>query len=260
MVGEAEVQQLVERHHLVKGVDRLPKGHLRIETGFLYPDGSSIEVFLVESAGSLFGQSLKLSDLGQTIAWLLDVQVKPWISKKRQAFLEDAIRLYRVNQEGGALEYPLESLEELPQGVVRLAQACLRVADLTFTRRSALQTVFSEEVEEILTDAELRYQPGVELPGRYGHLVRVDFLVQGRGTQSSVLTLASGNSSQAHVQANEVFRRWFDLDSPERPEQRVTLFDDRQNVYRDDDLQRLQQLSNLLAISDPQAIVDLLAA
>ncbi|HZF10107.1 MAG TPA: DUF1828 domain-containing protein [Thermoanaerobaculia bacterium] len=258
MVGEAEVQRLMERHRLITGIDRLPKGHLRIETGFLYPDGSSIEVFLVESKGLFDG--LKLSDLGQTIAWLLDVQVKPWISKKRQAFLEDAIRLYGVRQEGGALEYPLASLEELPQGVVRLSQACLRVADLTFTRRSALQTVFSEEVEEILTDAELGYQSSVELPGRYGKPVRVDFVVEGRAARSAVLTLASGNASQAHVQANEIFRRWFDLDVPERAEQRVTLFDDRQNVYRDDDLQRLHQLSNLLAISDPQAIVDLLAA
>jgi Domain of unknown function DUF1828 len=126
MVDEIEVQRLAERHQLLTGIDRVPTGYLRMETAFLYPDGSSIEVFLIEPAGS--SERLKLSDLGQTTAWLLDVQVKPRISKKRRTRLENTIRLYGVRQEGGALEYPLDSLEELPQGVVRLAQACLRVA------------------------------------------------------------------------------------------------------------------------------------
>ena len=62
------------------------------------------------------------------------------------------------------------------------------------------------------------------------------------------------------MQANEIFRRWFDLDIPERQEQRVTVFDDTVDVYREDDIQRLKNLSEVVALSDRQSLVDLLAA
>ena len=72
---------------------------MRIETAFLYPDGASVELFVAEEPGLFPIQ--RLTDLGQTMAWLLDVQVKPWLSRKRQGFLEDALRLYGVEQRGG---------------------------------------------------------------------------------------------------------------------------------------------------------------
>ncbi len=91
MIKLAEVQKLLSGHPLVRSVDQLPKGHVRIETPFMYPDGGSVDVFLVDESPLL--PPTKLSDLGQTIAWLADVQVKPWLSKKRRQFLEDALHL-----------------------------------------------------------------------------------------------------------------------------------------------------------------------
>jgi len=258
MIDTNEVQRQVTGHALVRGIDRVPKGHVRLETGFLYPDGSSVDVFLVEHSPLLRG--LKLSDLGQTMSWLLDVQVKPWLSKKRQRFVEDALRLYGVELVGGALERPLDSMAELLEGVVKLGQACVRVADLTYTRRSALQSGVSEELEEFLADTELSFEANRELEGRHGTKVRVDFLVQGASISSALLALSSGNASQAHVVANEIFRKWYDLEIPERSEHRVTVFDDRFDVYRDDDMRRLRDLSDVVALSDRQTMTDLLAA
>jgi hypothetical protein len=258
MIELEQVRPHIEGHSLVRAVDRIPRGHVRIETGFLYPDGSSIEFYLVQERPLL--PEVKLTDLGQTLAWLLTVQVRPWLSKKRQAFLEDTIRIYDVRQNGGALECALPNLQALPGAIIRLGQACMRVADLTFTRRTALQTAFSEEVEEVLADWDLPYEPNAELAGRYGRSVRVDYLVVGTRTRSAVMTLASGSASQAHNLANEIFRRWYDLAIPTRPEQRVTLFDDSKDVYRDDDLRRLGDLSQVVAISDRTTTHDLLAA
>ena len=257
MIDFANVQAQFTGHPLVRSVDRLPKGHVRLETGFLYPDGASVDVFLVEEAPLL--PSSKLSDLGQTMSWLLDVQVKPWLSKKRQRFVEDALRVYGVTQSGGALELPLEP-GKLVDGVVRLGQACVRVADLIYTRRTSLQAGVVEEVEEVLADSELDYQPGAELDGRFGARVRVDFLVRGHRTSSTLLTLSSYNSSAAHGAANEIFRKWYDLDIPARSEQRVTILDDRSDVYRSEDVQRLKNISDVVPLSDRQSLVDLLAA
>ena len=257
MTTADEVRRHLAGYSLVREIDRVPMGHLRLETGFLYPDGASVDVFLVE--GSNLFEGMVLSDLGQTTAWLLAVQVRPWLSRKRKAFLDDAIRILGVRQTGGALEVPLASLDELADGVARIGQACVRVADLTYTRRSSLQTVFAEEVEEVLADGDFQYQPDVELTGRFGKLVRVDFAVTGQRSRSAVLTWASGNPSAAHTQANEILRRWFDLDFPGSTEQRLTIFDDRVNVYRDDDIKRLESFSYVHPVSERRTIVDLLA-
>ena len=164
----------------------------------------------------------RLSDLGQTTSWLLDVQVKPWLSRKRQA--------------------------------------AVRVSDLLFTRRSAMVTSFAEQVEDLLNDVEVPYTPNVELEGRFGKVVRVDFLTSGARLQTAILTLSSGSTSQAHVSATEVFQRWYDLDVSSRHEQRLTVLDDRADVYREDDIQRLRDLSDVVALSDRQTLQDLLLA
>jgi hypothetical protein len=252
-----EVRHRLDGHGIVEGVEETPQGHIRIETAFLYPEGSSIALFVPSSDFLL--PELKLSDLGETMSWLLDVQVRPWLSKKRQGFLDDVITVFGVQRNGGALELSIEP-DELVQGVVRLGQACVRVADLVYTRRSSLQNPVIEEIEEILAEESIDYEPNVELEGRFGKGVRVDLLAQGYRTRSALLTWSSRNASQAHVQANEIFRRWYDLDVPARQEQRVTVVDDRHDVYRDDDLRRLRDVADLVYLSDRTTLLDLIAA
>jgi hypothetical protein len=255
----ADVRRALESKPLVREVDQIPRGHVRIETGLVYPDGTSVEVFLVEDPTTPLLRGRKLSDLGQTMAWLLTVNIKPWLSKKRRAFLDDVLRLYGAGLNGGALELNLQPSDPLPDAVLRLSQACVRASDLIFTRRASLQSTFAEEVEEALADADLSYEQNVELVGRYARPVRVDFLVTGRNTRSAVLTLASGDASQAHIAANEVFRRFYDV-ALIQPEQRLTIYDDSKPVYREDDLVRLAEVSQVFAASDKQTYLDVLAA
>jgi len=254
MIDLPQVKRGIAGQVLVREVSQLPRGHIRIETALKYPDGTSVEVFVrkVDLANELL-----LTDLGQTHAWLLNVQVKPWLSRKRQAFLTDALKTYGVSQEGGELTIKLNDVGQLGDGILKLAQACLRVADLCYTRRASLQTSFVEEVEEVVDDLDLSYEPDAELEGKFGKLVRVDLLVAAR-TPSLVLAWSSGNASQAHTIQNEIFRKWADLS--QRPEQRVTVFDDRFNVYRDDDFKRIQDISNLVAVSDRALLKTVLAA
>jgi len=259
MIDIARVNELVEGHSLVRSIDRLPKGHVRLETAFLYPDGASIDLFIRDRDPLLEPDTL--SDLGQTTSWLMDMQVKPWLSKKRTLFVEDALRIYDVRQEGGALETTLsKNLDNLVDAVVRLGQACVRVADLTYTRRTSQQAGVAEELEEVIAEADLQYEANVELSGRFGKPVPVDFLVTGQRTCSAVIAWSSPNSSTAHTLANETFRRWYDLDQPQRTEQKVTVLDDRFDTYRAEDMNRLKDVSDLVPLSDRRTLVDLLAA
>jgi hypothetical protein len=246
---------------MVRGVDLLPKGHLRIETRFLYPDGSSVDVFLVDDPRQPLLPPSRLSDLGQTMSFLLNHELKPWTSKKRKIQLEEAISLYGVELVGGALERPIADTQDaLKEGIVLLGQACVRMSDLLFTKRLQLQSPFADDVEELLADADLDYEQAVELPGQFAPIA-VDFLVRGRRTTSAVLTLSSRLSATAHPQANEVFRKVHDLHAAGRPEQRVTLVDDTvDRVYRDEDLRRIELYSRLVPFSDRDTARALLAA
>jgi hypothetical protein len=241
-------------------VDALPKGHLRIETLLKYPDGTSIEVFLkspaINSGGNAVGT---LSDLGQTTAWLMTAQVRPWISKKRQALLDEIVQSSGVSLAGGALELNTSNIGDLPLAVLRLAQCCSRVADLTFTKRTALQTLAKEEIEEFLVDLDASFEADVSIPCK-GRDVRVDFMVTTPSRSSAILTLSSMNTNSAHTMANELFTKWYDIEKTGRTEQRITVFDDRLNVYRDDDLERLQELSAVVPFSDRQSLKELVAA
>jgi hypothetical protein len=257
MIDTMQIKKFVEGHSLVRGVDQLPRGHIRLETAFLYPDGSSIDVFVKEQAAT---PSHTLSDLGQTTTWLLDMQVKPWLSKKRQQIVTDVLKVHGVQQNGGAFELEMKGYDALIEDVVRLGQACARIADLTFTRRTSMQSSVDEEVEELLADFSLDYTPKAELKGRYGAPVKVDFLVRGRRLESALQTLSSANSTTSHTVANEIFRRWYDLDESETSKQRVTVFDDRFDTYRADDLKRLRDVSDVVALSEKVMLHDLLAA
>ena len=255
MIFTPGLQAALEASVLVRGVDAV-RQRLRCETAFLYPDGSSVDIF-IETNEPLLNRYM-LTDLGQTMTWLLDVQVKPWQSKRRQQLLEDALRIYRVQHSNGALQLPSIGEGEVVSGIISLGQACVRTADLFYTRKLNLQSHFSEEIEEFLADLEVPYDTEQSLEGLGGRVVKVDFVVHSH-RDSLVLTLAPGHSSyQAHTAANELFSKWYDLS--ERPEQRVTVYDDRVDTYRPDDLNRLRDKSDLIGISETRALSELLAA
>ena len=255
-----QLSQAMTRYPLIRGVDRVPKGHVRIETAFLYPDGTSIEVFLVRETKASASSFSKLSDLGQTTAYLLNLSVRPWASAKRRTFLEDTLHTHRVQSNGGALEVVVHAPADLPDAIIRLAQACSRVSDLIFTRRVSLLSPFEDQLEEFLGDAELVYEPRVQLLLPENRAVEIDFLVHGRRTNSAVLTLAATTPSSAHAAANEVFTKWYDIAAAGRPENRVTIFDDSQDVYRAADFERIAKFSGVVPFSERRQVVEFLKA
>jgi Domain of unknown function DUF1828 len=249
---------------MVLSTDVVPKGHVRLETKFSYPDGTSVDLFVAEPVQpTLFANEPHLlTDFAQTTAWLADVQVQPWKSKKRQGFLDEVLAVLGVRQNGGALEAPFDDTRDsLESAVIRLGQACVRVADLYYTRRASFQySTLNEDVEELLVDADLRFQPNVQILGKFGKPVPVDFQIDGQRTHSLVLTLSSQSTASSHQVATEVFRRQFDLASGTRKERQVTIVDDRYDVFKDEDLQRLARVSSVVPFSARKDLVALLAA
>ena len=258
MIDRDAISALIRDHSLVLDVAAVERGHLRLETAFQYPDGSQIDLFLAEEGPMI--PARRLTDFGNTSSWLLDLQVKPWLSSKRRQLLDQSLKGLDVKLNGGALELELPDIDHLMNGVVRLGHACIRMADLHYTRRSSLSSAMGETLEDLFNDSELTYESEVEFIGRQGKPVKVDYKVSGVHKTSLVMALGTGNTSVAHTRANEIFRTWYDLDLPNRPEAKVTIFDDAQDIYREEDLSRIRDFSDLLPLSDRRGIRDLLAA
>lgn len=249
---DAEIAQASRGHSLIRSTDVVPGG-IRIETAFTYPDGSSIEAFIVHQDDAK--RTVKLSDLGQTTAWLLTMQVKPWESKNRQFLVREAIRPYNVQQSDACFECEVAQ-ENFMDGIIRLSQACLRVSDLMFTKRGALRVEFVDTVEEFISDTELEYEQDAPIMVTRGYVVKVNFLVKGRTLKSGVLTVGPSTA-----QANEVFKKCYDLKHYSTLDQRVAVFDDsRVQSYRQEDLDRIADCAIPFPFSDRTGLLDLLAA
>jgi hypothetical protein len=240
------IEDFITNTCLVQAHDTVRDGSFRLATPFRYPDGSHIDVFLKSNA-DLF-EGFELSDKGQTMAYLLDLHVKPWTSQKRKQTLADICDTLGVEQSGGAFRISLkkEQMKDLPDAIIRLGQVCIRVADLAYTQRLRSPTALTEDFEEYLVGIDRPYKTGVMVPGQFGKDVEFNFLVQGQRTSSLVQILSTPNRFAAHNLSVEAFARWSDI-APERPKfQCLSVFDTTNDVFREEDLKRLESVSEVV--------------
>jgi Domain of unknown function DUF1828 len=240
------LKEIVSGFSLISDCDVVRDGSVRMATPFQYPDGSLIDLF-VKPTSELFAE-VELSDKGQTTAYLLDLHVKPWTTKKRKQMVSDICQSLGVKQDGGQflIRLPSAKLAELPMEMVRLAQACIRITDIAFTQRLRSPVEFQEDFEEFVDSLDRPYETGVKLDGQFGKQVEFDFLVRGEKGNSLVQTLSTSNQYAAHGLANEVFRRWYDIANQRALFQCVTIYDTNNNVFRDDDLARIRNVSEVI--------------
>ncbi|HBI44659.1 MAG TPA: hypothetical protein DDY78_17680 [Planctomycetales bacterium] len=254
---------------LVKDCQRLKDGTIRMATNLRYPNGSFVDIFVhaqgdLGNAGPGLFKGHVLSDMGQTALYLLQLGMEVWATEKRKLAVEDVCKILGVESKRSQLQVKLISDEEgqVADAFLRLAQACIRIADLSYMQRFAAPGMFKEEVAEFLTEAHFRFEPDIVLAGKYDTDVPVDFRVKSRKT--SLLRLISGKTTSAtHVTANEVFRCWHDLSGFQKANRFITLVDarDRMGLVRGDDAARLAEMSEIVFFpTQERQLASLLAA
>ncbi|MEW6238138.1 MAG: DUF1828 domain-containing protein [Candidatus Omnitrophota bacterium] len=256
-----EIRSLVSRFSLVQECDAVKNGMLRIATPFQYANGSQIDLFLGEDKTMFEGWML--TDLGQTTAYLLDLHVKSWTTKKRKQWTSDICESLDIRQNAGALFVYIkeQDIDHLPSSIVRLAQACIRVSDLAMTQQFRSVHPFREDLEEFIANLDVPYETSKVFQGKYDNQVEVDFHVMGRKTSSLILTLSTANAVAAHGLCNEVFRRWYDLSTLREKHIFITAYDTDNNVFREEDISRVGELSSVLGFpAEYQQLEDILAA
>ena len=261
MLDMNKIAALLHHNPLIETVDSVPRGHVRIATAFRYPDGSTVDLFVADRRDLLSDVApLTLTDFGNTFLWLDQLDIRPLKSARRKRLTEDVLNTYDVVHTKGALSCEVAP-PDLLHGVIRLGQACIRVADLTFTQRIAAQGSFADEVESVIDDTGLAYEANAKLPGRGDGVVPVDFLIRTPRVETAVFVLPSETvyAGNAKARANEVFTRCYDL--RDWRGRRVAALDDRRKIYRDEDIERIKEVGAVVApISDPSALREMLLA
>lgn len=257
----SNVEEIIQRFSLIEDCQQIKNGMIRIQTPFQYMDGSKVDLF-IEEVPDLFS-TIVISDMGETVSTLMDMHLKLWSTKKRRELVSEICHSLGVEREGGRFKIALRenSADQLSMAIVRLAQACIRIGDLALSQRYRTVGQFKDDLEEMLSLSDLEYETSTSIEGRYGRPVDVDFKVTGLKVVTLVQTLSSSNSAAAHSLSNEVFRKWYDLE-PMRPQyQFLTIFDSSNDVFRSDDLARIENHSTILGFpAQQESIIQVLAA
>jgi hypothetical protein len=228
----------------------------RIRTPYLYPDGDNIDVFCKTQ-----GQTVLVSDLGETTRWLRMQTISPKRSPKQRALIEDACLTHGVEFYKGMLLARCKPGDALAAVAFRVGQAAIRVSDLWLTFRTRSVESVTDEVADFLTERELRFERCEKLAGRSGKVWTPDFHVRATDRSSLVYVMCTGSRSAARAIVNQVHTAWYDLNhlaaGPEAL-RFVSLFDDTVDVWSDEDFRLAEQLSTVTRWSQPGQFADVL--
>jgi hypothetical protein len=133
-------------------------------------------------------------------------------------------------------------MKAVAEKIAGLAQACIRVADLSLFTKYPSPNSFKKDVQDFIGSEGV--QGPVKLAGRWGREVEIDFLVERKAKKSLVKTVTTGGTAPTiHPYLTEAFSRWYDLRPQHEQDQMVTVIDDKEHIRREDDLERLKTLS-----------------
>ncbi len=261
MLNCSEIARSALKFSMVQSCDRLEDGSLRLSTPFLYPNGESIDVFL--SDAHLLYPAFQLSDYGKTIHYLRTAQVEADSTACKKEIFEDIVARTGVHFASGDLFVELreEDLRELSKHILQLASVCTRVSDFAAHQRLRSSNPFRDDIEDFLEAESLSYVPGAFVAGRHGR-VRVDFQALSPARTTNILTLGSLNEASAHASANEIFRKWHDLRDLNSANgvQQLTIYNSQSQAIKLEDLEGLQEYSNVISFLQEQELLGSLLA
>lgn len=233
-------------------------GYTRIRTPYLYPDGDVIDLFYKVSQGQPI-----VSDLGETMRWLLSQTTAEVLSTKQEQALQDILLTHDVERYRGAFVVRVSGDESLSSAIMRLAQVAIAVGNLWFLFRTRVVSSLQDEIAELLRERGLQFEPNEKLSGRSGRSWRVDFHIWHSQRSALVQVLSTGSRAAANTKANTIFAAWSDLSQMKvgrQPLRFISLFDDTLDVWTAETIRQLEELSDVAYWSEPDRFVEMLVS
>ena len=231
-------------------------GLLRIRTPLLYPDGDVIDLYVQKG---IDGESL--TDAGETLRWLRSSSLSGKFTDKQKQCIRDVCVTHGVEWYQGELILRIGGNVNLADSVMRLAQACSRVADLWFTFRFYTSRELVQDVAELLDANKIRYEPKTKQKGSSGRDWPVDFHTRTEEASAFVLVLSTGAKSASNRIVEHATAAWVDLRNEPLKQKTlkfVSLFDDSVDVWSPEDYKQVEPFSEVVLWSRPSDFVDAL--
>ena len=235
-----------------------PHEGMRVRTPLMYPDGGMVDVFVVEKDGHYH-----VTDFGETLGWLRMQSLSKKRSPKQNRMVHDTCQTLGVELYRGQLILRSETVNILGESILRLAQAAVRVSDLWFTLRTRAVETVMDEVNEWLLEKEIPFDRGVKLNGRSGRHWVVDYQTRTNDRTSLIFLLSTGSSGAARGITEHVLAGCVDLNYLKTSQPHlgvISLFDDTEDVWREEDFRLVEQHSEIALWSRPDELERILMA
>jgi hypothetical protein len=231
------------------------ESYVKIRTPYTYPDGDVIELFYRDSpTGPL------LTDFGETLRWLNGQTVSERRTKRHGELIADVCETHQVVLSKGHLSIRVPQPEMMAHAVTRLAQAAVRIGDLSFTFRGRLFESFDEEVEDFLVDRQIKVERRARVRGETKSWTVDLRAVPQPNREALVYTLSTESKAQVRRLTNDVVAAFYDLRHQRNGTHFISLFDDSVDVWDEADFKELESLSDVLVWSKPDDLVDRVAS
>lgn len=231
--------------------------YIKVRTPYLYPDGDVLDLFIKPN-----GETLTLTDLGETLRWLSMQTYAKQRSRKQDILIEDICLTHRIEFFKGMFLARIQKSESLVYALVRLAQTALQVADLSFTFKNKEFFSIKEEVEDLLIESEISYERNYRVSGTSGRMWNMDFYVRNSQRTSLIHVLSTGSRASAQNLTTKVFTEWYDLRgllSRSTSIRFISLVDDTVDIWSPDNLSLLEEFSEVIYWSQPEILKEQLS-
>ena len=226
-----------------------PYEGVRVQTPLMYPDGGIVDVFILERQNEYV-----LTDFGETLGWLRMQSASDSLSPRQSGFVNDVCRTLGIRLERGQLTLRINKNDALGEAVLRLAQAVVRVSDIRFTFQRQRPQTTAKDVENWLREKRIHFRRSVRLRGRSLKNWRVNFETRSDNRISMVFLMRARNRSAVLRITEHVATACRDLDylkDTQSDTHFVSLFDDSQDVWRQEDYNLMKQVSTIALWSQP---------
>jgi hypothetical protein len=234
-----------------------PREGVRVRTPFLYPDGGVIDVFVLPRDGRF-----EVTDYGEALGWLRMQSVSGTLSPKQRRMVEDVCLTLGVELFRGQIVLRCDA-SSVAQAVVRVGQAALRLADLWFTMRTRAVETVADEVADWLQEKVIPFERAVRHAGRSGRTWTVDYQTHMPQRTSLVFVLSTGSRAAARRVTEHVVAGLYDLSHLRVVQPQlafVSLFDDTEDVWQEEDFRLVEPLSTVARWSRPDEFEQVLKA
>ena len=229
-----------------------PREGVRVRTPLMYPDGGLVDVFVLERENRY-----SITDFGEALGWLRMQSVSLRRSPKQNRMVQDTCQTLGVELHRGQLVLRSDLVASLEEAVLRVAQAAVRVSDLWFTLRTRAVETVADEVQDWLEERNLSFDRAVKQNGRSGRIWTIDYKTHTERRTAFVFLLNTGSRGAARQVANHVVAGCVDLSHLKVSQPHlefISLFDDTEDIWREEDFGLVEQQSVIARWSRPDEL------